>query len=38
MVTDVRMIQLLMELRRGGISDSDVLSAIETTPRDAFVP
>lgn len=38
MVTDVRMIQLLMELRRGGISDSDVLSAIEMTPRDAFVP
>ncbi|MFN9780732.1 MAG: protein-L-isoaspartate(D-aspartate) O-methyltransferase [Alphaproteobacteria bacterium] len=32
------MIQLLMELRRGGISDSDVLSAIEMTPRDAFVP
>ena len=38
MVPDIRMIQLLMELRRGGISDSDVLSAMETTPRDAFVP
>ncbi|MBU6155793.1 MAG: protein-L-isoaspartate(D-aspartate) O-methyltransferase [Alphaproteobacteria bacterium] len=38
MVPDVRMIQLLMELRRGGISDSEVLSAIETTPREAFVP
>lgn len=38
MVPDIRMIQLLMELRRGGISDSDVLSAIEMTPRDAFVP
>jgi protein-L-isoaspartate(D-aspartate) O-methyltransferase len=38
MVPDIRMIQLLMELRRGGIADSDVLSAMETTPRDAFVP
>jgi protein-L-isoaspartate(D-aspartate) O-methyltransferase len=35
---DVRMIRLLMELRRQGISDTDVLSALETTPREMFVP
>lgn len=35
---DVRMIQLLMELRRQGISDTEVLSAMETTPRELFVP
>jgi protein-L-isoaspartate(D-aspartate) O-methyltransferase len=38
MTTDVRMIQLLMELRRQGITDTDVLSALETTPRELFVP
>lgn len=38
MQTDVRMIQLLMELRRQGITDTDVLSAMETTPREFFVP
>ena len=38
MHTDVRIIQLLMELRRQGITDSDVLSALELTPRDLFVP
>ncbi len=38
MTTDVRMIQLLMELRRQGITDTDVLSALETTPREMFVP
>ena len=38
MQTDVRMIQLLMELRRQGITDTDVLSAMETTPRELFVP
>jgi protein-L-isoaspartate(D-aspartate) O-methyltransferase len=37
-VPDYRMIQLLMELRRGGIGSIDVLSALETTPRDVFVP
>ena len=31
-------LQLIMELRRQGIADSDVLSAIETTPRELFVP
>ena len=35
---DVRMIQLLMELRRQGVTDSDVLSAMELTPRELFVP
>lgn len=38
MHTDVRMIQLLMELRRQGITDTDILSAMETTPRELFVP
>jgi protein-L-isoaspartate(D-aspartate) O-methyltransferase len=38
MNTDVRMIQLLMELRRQGITDTDILSAMETTPRALFVP
>ncbi len=38
MAPDIRMIQLLMELRRAGIGDSELLSAMETTPRDAFVP
>lgn len=38
MATDVRMIQLLMELRRQGITDTDVLSAMETTAREMFVP
>ena len=27
-----------MELRRAGINDTDVLSAIERVPRDLFVP
>lgn len=38
MTVDVRMIQLLMELRRMGVTDTDVLSAMELTPRDLFVP
>ncbi|MCE9520947.1 MAG: protein-L-isoaspartate(D-aspartate) O-methyltransferase [Alphaproteobacteria bacterium] len=38
MHTDVRIIQLLMELRRQGVTDSDVLSALELTPRELFVP
>lgn len=38
MNVDVRMIQLLMELRRMGVTDTDVLSAMELTPRDLFVP
>jgi protein-L-isoaspartate(D-aspartate) O-methyltransferase len=31
-------IRLIMELRRAGISDNKVLSAIERTPRELFVP
>ena len=31
-------IRLIMELRREGISDRDVLSAIERIPREVFVP
>jgi len=31
-------IRLIMELRRQGISNTEVLSAIERVPRDAFVP
>jgi protein-L-isoaspartate(D-aspartate) O-methyltransferase len=31
-------LRLLMELRGGGITDSHVLSAIEKTPRECFVP
>ena len=38
MTADFRMIQLLMELRRSGIGDTGVLSAVETTPRENFVP
>ena len=38
MTPDVRMIRLLMELRRQGINDTDVLSAMETTPREMFGP
>lgn len=33
-----RKIRLIMELRRGGIADTDVLSAIERIPREAFAP
>lgn len=35
---DTRMIQLVMALRRDGVSDKHVLAAIERTPRDLFVP
>jgi len=33
-----RLIQLIMTLRRQGITDRRVLGAIETVPREAFVP
>lgn len=33
-----RKIRLLMQLRRAGIGDTHVLSAIERIPREAFVP
>ena len=35
---DTRIIQLLMALRNAGISDKQVLGAIERTPRNVFVP
>lgn len=35
---DARKVRLIMELRREGISDTQVLSAIERVPRDIFVP
>lgn len=37
-MTDAAQIQLLMELRQAGITDTTVLGAIERTPRDVFVP
>lgn len=37
-MTEAAQIQLIMELRRAGITDTAVLSAIERTPRDVFVP
>jgi len=36
-VTDTRAIELLMALRRDGITDTRVLSAMEKTPREEFV-
>ncbi|WP_422369646.1 protein-L-isoaspartate(D-aspartate) O-methyltransferase [Pelagibius sp.] len=38
MMVASRKIRLIMELRRGGIADTDVLSAIERIPREAFAP
>ncbi len=38
MISDAGKIRLLMELRAQGITDTRVLSALETTPRDLFVP
>jgi len=35
---EARKIRLIMELRRAGIADTRVLSAIERVPREAFVP
>lgn len=35
---DPRMIQLVMSLRGGGVTNKAVLGAIERTPRDLFVP
>jgi protein-L-isoaspartate(D-aspartate) O-methyltransferase len=37
-VTEAARIQLIMELRRAGITDTAVLGAIERTPREVFVP
>ena len=35
---DVRKIRLTLELRESGISNTEVLSAIEKTPREIFIP
>jgi protein-L-isoaspartate(D-aspartate) O-methyltransferase len=35
---DPRMIQLVMSLRGGGVTDAKVMAAIERTPRHVFVP
>jgi protein-L-isoaspartate(D-aspartate) O-methyltransferase len=35
---DARKIRLIMELRRAGITDTRVLSAVERVPREIFVP
>ena len=35
---DVRKIRLTLELRQSGISNSDVISAIEKRPREIFIP
>ncbi len=37
MTVEARRIRLIMELRREGITDTDVLSAIERVPRERFV-
>jgi protein-L-isoaspartate(D-aspartate) O-methyltransferase len=37
-MTEAARIQLIMELRQSGINDTAVLSAIERTSREAFVP
>jgi len=38
MSADARKIRLIMELRRSGVTDTSVLSAIERVPREKFVP
>src|SRR5512143_1485956 len=38
MKADTRRARLIMELRPGGVTDRDVLAAMERVPRDAFVP
>jgi len=37
-VLDVKKIRLILELREVGISDSNILSAIEQIPREKFIP
>lgn len=37
MSPDSRKIRLVMDLRNAGVTDTDTLSAIETTPRETFV-
>ena len=38
MSLDARKIRLIMELRRAGVTDTKVLSAIERVPREKFIP
>ncbi|MCZ6605762.1 MAG: protein-L-isoaspartate(D-aspartate) O-methyltransferase [Alphaproteobacteria bacterium] len=38
MSSDLHKIRLIMDLRRGGITDTKILSAMEVIPRDRFVP
>lgn len=38
MILEARRIRLIMELRRRGVTDKAVLSAIERVPREVFVP
>jgi protein-L-isoaspartate(D-aspartate) O-methyltransferase len=38
MTAEARRIELIMELRGDGISDTRVLSALERVPREAFIP
>lgn len=38
MSIEARKIRLIMELRKAGVSDTKVLSAIERVPREVFVP
>jgi len=37
-VLDVRKIRLILKLRESGIANSEVLSALETIPREKFIP
>ena len=37
MTIDLRKAQLILELRQGGVADTEVLAAIEETPREKFV-
>jgi len=38
MIAETRKIRLIMELRQGGVTQTDVLAAMERTPREQFVP
>jgi protein-L-isoaspartate(D-aspartate) O-methyltransferase len=38
MIADTRRARLIMELRQAGVADRDTLAAIESIPRDEFVP
>jgi len=38
MIAETRKIRLIMELRQGGVTQTEVLTAIEKTPRENFVP